>query len=147
MEIKGLSKYIRLCEYFSYMFKSFCVNVHQDERARNFSSSEVLINFMAHQQSISLPLERPKFPPKHGKYFWTSSWFLATAFVKESCDMVLGHGYQISIRGPSSEGYLQETSMVASVYKTMTNFVAKLQRQQAHLMCHWSIEYVRALDC
>ena len=38
---------------------------------------------MTHQQSISLPMERPKFPPKHGKYFWTYSWFLATAFVKE----------------------------------------------------------------
>lgn len=42
---------------------------------------DVLINFMA--QRINFPLEKPRFAPMSGKYFWTSTWFLATVLVKE----------------------------------------------------------------
>ena len=53
-----------------------------------------------------------------------------------SWKMVLGHGYQISVRGPNLEGYLQETSVMACVYETITVFVAKLQKQQTSFVCH-----------
>ena len=103
----------------------------------------VLINFMA--QRINFPLEKPRFAPMSGKYFWTSTWFLATVGIRVSWKMVLGHGYQISVRGSNLEGYLQETSVIACVYETITAFVAKLQKQQTSFVCHWSTGYVRAL--
>ena len=43
------------------------------------------------------------------------------------------------------EGYLQETSVMACVYETITAFVAKLQKQKNSFVCHWSTGYVRAL--